>query len=120
MKVLQKSPISPDRAFECNFLRAPLGSTTYTLTSSYGSRPHFFVHHMALGETIGFTTRLTQNNAGGYEPVGIGSRLVHTALHGDPTLRMHPVIPLDWKTPVRLDGAAGGCMGRAKAPWLRL
>jgi hypothetical protein len=78
---------------ESNFLRAPLGSTTYTLTSAWGSRPHWFVHPMALGETIGFTTKLTQNNSGKYEPLNFGTRQVHTALHGDPTLRMHPVIP---------------------------
>ena len=78
---------------ESNFLRAPLGSTTYTLTSTYGSRPHWFVHPMALGETIGYTAKLTQNNDGYYEPLNFGTRQVHTALHGDPTLRMHPVIP---------------------------
>lgn len=78
---------------ESNFLRAPLGSTTYTLTSTWGSRPHWFVHHMALGETIGFSTRLTQNNTDDYAPLNFGAGQVHTALHGDPTLRMHPVIP---------------------------
>ncbi|HVK59626.1 MAG TPA: hypothetical protein VM735_12655, partial [Candidatus Kapabacteria bacterium] len=78
---------------ESNFLRAPLGSTTYTLTSAYGSRPHWFVHPMALGETIGYTAKLTQNNDGYYEPLNKGTREVHTALLGDPTLRMHPVIP---------------------------
>jgi hypothetical protein len=78
---------------ESNFLRAPLGSTTYTLTSTWGSRPHWFVHPMALGETIGFTAKLTQNNSTKYEPANFGTREVHTALLGDPTLRMHPVIP---------------------------
>lgn len=80
---------------ESNFLRAPLGSTTYTLTSAYGGRPHWFVHHMALGYPIGYSTRITQNNygPGEYEPENYGVREVHTALHGDPTLRLHPVIP---------------------------
>ena len=78
---------------ESNFLRAPLGSTTYTLTSTYGSRPNWFVHPMALGETIGSTARITQNNDAKYRPLNNGSREVHTALHGDPTLRLHPVIP---------------------------
>ena len=78
---------------ESNFLRAPLGSTTYTLTSAWGSRPHWFVHPMALGETIGLTAKLTQNNSSKYQPLNGGTRRVQTALHGDPTLRMHPVIP---------------------------
>jgi hypothetical protein len=78
---------------ESNFLRAPLGSTTYTLTSTWGSRPHWFVHPMALGETIGLTAKLTQNNSDKYAPSNSGTRRVHTVLHGDPTLRMHPVLP---------------------------
>jgi hypothetical protein len=80
---------------ESNFLRAPLGSTSYTLTSAWGGRPHWFAHHMALGETIGFSTRLTQNNGPGglYQPQNLGTRGVHTTLLGDPTLRLHPVIP---------------------------
>jgi hypothetical protein len=80
---------------ESNFLRAPLGSRTYVLTSAYSGQPHHFYHHMALGETVGFGTRLTQNNkpAGLYPPHNPGSGQVHIALMGDPTLRMHPVIP---------------------------
>ncbi|MBA4149597.1 MAG: fibronectin type III domain-containing protein [Verrucomicrobia bacterium] len=75
-----------------NFLRAPLATTTYTLTSAWGGRPHWYFHHMAQGETIGYSTRLTQNNNGLYVPAQF-SRQVHVALMGDPTLRMHIVLP---------------------------
>lgn len=75
-----------------DFLRAPLGSSTHTLTSAWGGRPHWFFHHMASGETIGYSTRLTQNNNGLYLPLQF-SRRVHVALMGDPTLRMHVVTP---------------------------
>ncbi|MDB6040976.1 MAG: hypothetical protein JWM99_4817, partial [Verrucomicrobiales bacterium] len=80
---------------ESNFLRAPLGSTSYTLTSSWSGRPHWFYHHMALGETIGYSTRLSQNNRVGglYGGQNVGTHQAHIALMGDPTLRMHPVIP---------------------------
>jgi hypothetical protein len=81
---------------ESAFLRAPLGSTSYTLTASWAGRPHWFYHHMGLGQTIGYSTRLTQNNpgAGLYEnQVNYAARGVHVALMGDPSLRMHPVIP---------------------------
>ncbi len=78
---------------ESNFLRAPLGGTTYTLTSGWSGRPEWWLHHMGLGETIGYGARLTQNNNGVYNPKYQGTRYVHTALHGDPTLRLHPVIP---------------------------
>lgn len=77
---------------ESAFLRAPLGSG-YALTAAWAGRPHWFFHHMGLGETIGVGTRLTQNNNGGYTPQGDSSRMVHIALMGDPTLRLHPVTP---------------------------
>ncbi len=78
-----------------SFLRAPLGSTTYGLTASWAGRSHWFYHHMALGETIGYSARLSQNNAPGglYSSQNYGSRQVHIALMGDPTLRMHAVVP---------------------------
>jgi hypothetical protein len=80
---------------ESNFLRAFLGSSGYSLVALYAGFPHWFCHHMALGETIGYSTKLTQNNGtrGLYPPFGQGAREVHIALLGDPTLRMHPVIP---------------------------
>src|ERR1043166_4058425 len=68
-----------------NLLRAQLSTTSYTLTSAWASRPSWYFHHMALGETVGFSTRATQNNINLYD--------VHIALMGDPTLRMHPVAP---------------------------
>jgi hypothetical protein len=80
---------------ESNFLRAPLGSTSYGLTAAWAGRPHWFLHHMALGATIGHSTRVSQNNGPGglYSPRNYGTRQVHVALMGDPTLRMHPVLP---------------------------
>jgi hypothetical protein len=86
-----------------NFLRAPLATTTYGLTSSWAGWPSWFYHHMALGETIGYSTRLSQNNSGGLYPSNAqnNSRGVHMALMGDPTLRMHTVSP-----PANVQGAA--------------
>jgi len=81
-----------------DFLRAPLASD-YILTSSWSGRPHWFFHHMALGETIGYSARLTQNNQGLYrsepDPTApdLYLRNVHIALMGDPTLRMHVSAP---------------------------
>jgi hypothetical protein len=80
---------------ESNFLRAPLGSTSYALAVAWAGRPHWFFHHMGLGETIGYSTRLSQNNRVGglYSPQNDGTAGVHVALLGDPTLRLHPVLP---------------------------
>ncbi|MDR2015258.1 MAG: hypothetical protein LBP99_06505 [Azoarcus sp.] len=78
-----------------NLMRALLAMPDYGLTSAWTGRPHWFFHHMALGETIGYSTWLTQNNKGIlYAPSGgIGANDVHIALMGDPTLRMFPVLP---------------------------
>ena len=88
-----------------NFLRAPLASDPRALTCAWVARPAWYMHHMALGETIGYSTRLSQNNAsivnrqlgtyvpnvyfvnGGTAIKTVGDRGVHIALMGDPTLR---------------------------------
>ena len=75
-----------------NFLRAALATTSYTLTSAWVCRPYWFFHHMALGETIGFSTRVSQNNQALYYS-GNYNYMMHVALMGDPTLRMHVVAP---------------------------
>jgi len=75
-----------------NFLRAPLASKTHCLTNFWAGRPHWAFHHMALGENIGYSTRLTQNNSFLYT-ANFGGRSIHVALMGDPTLKMHIVGP---------------------------
>ncbi|MGB9703044.1 MAG: T9SS type A sorting domain-containing protein [Candidatus Kapaibacteriota bacterium] len=85
-----------------NFLRAPLASDPGALTIGWSGRPHWFYHRMNLGETIGSALLLTQNNLSTYYPNiyytsqypnGIlyttGTRYVHIALLGDPTLKMY-------------------------------
>jgi hypothetical protein len=77
---------------ENNFLRAPLASGT-TLASFWAGYPNWYIQHMGMGETIGHSTVLTQNNAGHYEPTNPQGNRVHIALMGDPSLRMHVVAP---------------------------
>jgi hypothetical protein len=77
-----------------NIMRAALATPSFGLTCSWAGRPHWFYHHMALGEPIGFSARLTMNNAGLYQnQINNFMRGIHIALMGDPTLRMHPVAP---------------------------
>jgi len=77
-----------DWNYQDNFLRAPLCADTPALTSCWAGRPNWFLHHMALGENIGYSTMLTQNNSGGlYSPANYGAGWVHIALMGDLTLR---------------------------------
>ncbi len=80
-----------------NFQRAALATPTFSLVCCWSGSPHWYCHHMVLGQTIGYSTRVTQNNT----PTGLYRNqtngyagLVHVALMGDPTLRMHPVGPI--------------------------
>lgn len=97
-----------------NVLRAPLAGGTHGLASMWAGRPDWFLHPMAMGETLGYCARLTQNNRGLYTDA-YGTNQVHVALMGDPTLRLYPVEPpsklrgtpdtggslvLNWQSPV--------------------
>ena len=81
-----------------SFLRAPLAgrADSLGLVNVWAGRPHWQMHHMAMGETVGYAARTTQNNlgfsTGGYV-ANLAPRGVHIALMGDPTLRLHPVLP---------------------------
>jgi len=88
-----------------SLLRAPLGNRD-TLTCSWhaddrcadGVSPEWvppLFHHMAMGETIGYSVRLTQNYPATYRKMAnmIATRPVHISLMGDPTLRLHVVAP---------------------------
>jgi len=81
---------------EDNFQRGVLALPSYGLTCAWSGRPHWFLQHMALGEPIGYSARLTQNNRPGglyeNEENNCASQ-IHIALMGDPTLRMHVVAP---------------------------
>lgn len=83
-----------------NFLRAPLCQGK-TLASLWAGRPHWALHHMGLGETIGYSTLTSQNNNGTYFYAYGGGNInfnppsvVHVALMGDPTLRSDIVSPV--------------------------
>lgn len=76
-----------------NFLRAALATKSGGLASCWAGRPSWYFHHMALGEPIGYSALITQGNAGRYRLPGYGSQMVHVALLGDPTLRLHVVAP---------------------------
>ncbi|MBI3258725.1 MAG: T9SS type A sorting domain-containing protein [Ignavibacteriae bacterium] len=86
-----------------NIMRAVLASNGSALTCTWAGRPQWYYQHMGMGETIGYSTVITQNNYIDYVyrvmynaqyPNGIiilpyGTRWVHNALMGDPTLRMN-------------------------------
>lgn len=97
-----------DWNYQNNFLRAPLCADTPALTSCWAGRPNWFLHHMALGEHIGFGTRLTNNNNPAvYIPANYAAGGVHVALMGDLSLRTEYIKqPTNINaTPVPLNGA---------------
>lgn len=89
-----------------NIMRSALAADGWVLTCGWSGRPHWFLHGMADGATIGECQRLSANNTGRYvggtiedlttgqfEPFAIGERNIHTLLLGDPTLTLQgPVI----------------------------
>jgi hypothetical protein len=108
-----------------NLMRSVLATKSLGLTCSWAGRPHWFYHHMGLGEPIGYSARLTMNNNGLYQnQVNTQTRGVHIALMGDPTLRMQQVAPpskvgvsgstVSWVAST--DGVAGYHVYRAATP----
>ncbi|MDZ4667473.1 MAG: YCF48-related protein [bacterium] len=78
-----------------HLLRAPLASNGTTLATMWsGKAPFWHFHHMSLGETIGYSTLINQNNNSTYDGSSTHKRGVHMNLMGDPTLKQHIVIPI--------------------------
>jgi hypothetical protein len=89
-----------------SFLRATLAHPRGALVCGWAGRPYWYLHPMGMGETIGDCLRRTQNNDGtDYWPTGLRARGVHIALLGDPTLRLHTVVP---PTGLRAERSASG------------
>jgi hypothetical protein len=76
-----------------NFLRAPLASKGWALSNSWSGRPYHYYHQMAMGENLGYCMRESQNNFTKYV-YNIYPTFIHSALMGDPSLRMNPVLPV--------------------------
>lgn len=85
-----------------SILRAILADDGKSLTMAYGLDNHWYLHHMGMGKTIGYSSLASINNAtGNYDPRGVtgnwdtaalGSNSHgHMTLLGDPTLRSHYV-----------------------------
>src|SRR5258706_49587 len=78
-----------------NLLRSVLAAPTMGLAvCGIAGHPHWYVHHMGLGETIGYGARLSMNNLTLYSSMSNNfQRAIYIALLGDPTLRMEPLAP---------------------------
>jgi hypothetical protein len=92
-----------------NFLRSFLCAEEPALTACWAGRPNWYLHHMGLGENIGYSTIMTQNhNPTLYTPAGYTATGVHVALMGDLSLRneyMKPASGLSVITGVKTGAA---------------
>ena len=68
-----------------NFMRAALASGDL-LTCAWAGRPHWYFHHMGVGEPIGYCAQQSMSNTSTYY-THFASRSVHISLLGDPTLK---------------------------------
>lgn len=98
-----------DWDYKNNFLKAPLCAKDPALVSIWSGRPHYYMHHMALGYNIGYSVRLSQNNDVVYSPKGNFAQGVHTALLGDPTL-LNEYIALASSLTITADSNAGAIL----------
>ena len=73
-----------------NFLRAPLASKGWGLSSVWSGRPYWMMHSCAQGAPLAQAVLHTQNSWNVYNAAGFQAS-VHIALMGDPTLRMFAV-----------------------------
>jgi len=80
-------------------MRSVLATPSVGLACFMSGEPHWFCHHLGLGETIGYSTRLSLNNTTLYKTqLSTFTNAVYIALMGDPTLRLDPVSPVPWVT----------------------
>ncbi len=84
---------------ENNLLRAYIARGR-GLVSVWSGLPNWWLHHMGMGDTIGYSTQVTQSNTvAQYSPIHNGWQSpdelgkVHLALMGDPSLRMRMIAP---------------------------
>jgi hypothetical protein len=88
-----------------NIMRTVIGLPDYPLTAVWAGRPYLYFHSMGIGETIGAGIRDSQNNDAvgnnDYFTPNVNTpgldhlRCIHISLMGDPTLRLHPIPPVD-------------------------
>ena len=79
-----------------NILRAPLAAKGTCLANAWSGRPVWQMHHMAMGEPIGYSAWVNQNDYSNYVKsiyLNTSDRLISVNLMGDPSLRMHYVKP---------------------------
>lgn len=87
-----------------SLLKAPL--LAGSLNCFWGGIPKWYVHHMALGENIGFGAKITMNNTTEYfnGQFNGSDRGVFISLMGDPTTTLAPPAPVSNLTATSVNG----------------
>ena len=79
-----------------NIMRGILATPSMGLVCAWSGRPHWYYHHLGLGEPIGYAAKIAQNNPNGglyRNQINSAAGSIHLGLMGDPTLRLHIVAP---------------------------
>lgn len=79
-----------------NIMRGILATPSMGLVCAWSGRPHWYYHHLGLGEPIGYAAKIAQNNPNGglyRNQINSAAGSIHLGLMGDPTLRLHVVAP---------------------------
>jgi len=82
-----------------NLMRSVLATRSMGLACSWAGRPHWYYHHMGLGEIIGYGARLTMNNSSTYRNQVNNIRAASILLDGDPSLAasVSTALEFDWQ-----------------------
>ncbi len=91
---------------EDNLMRCAIGSSPSIIACIWSGRPFWHLHHIALGETLGYSAKISQNNSWNEYPSSgkYGYRMVHITLMGDPSLKMYyPLPPKELQTILKED-----------------
>lgn len=75
-----------------NLLKAPLAGQGLALANVWAGRPYWYLHQMALGQTLGQCAKRSMSN--NFYHANYCSGCISTNLMGDPTLRAHPLEPI--------------------------
>ena len=84
-----------DWNYQNAFLRMPLTQGN-TLTNAWAARPNWHFYHMAMGENIGYSTKLTQNTSSLYVTNSVYNffhNRINVNLMGEPSLRNSYIVP---------------------------
>ena len=82
-----------DWGYDVALLKAPLAGTGEGLACFWAGRPDWFMHRLGLGGNLGSVLQLSMAHSAEYQNQDAYPQAIQLSLMGDPTLRLHPLVP---------------------------